>query len=177
MLEDFIIKYCWSAVGLLIASIPVFFPQYAGTRHQREERKIQLDSSSSGASGMETARTGNRTQGFITNKRLMVGLADAGGRIMYSYKELSELAGYTSRVYNLIEVLNDLNSDKFVITSSSASQQQAATVISSIVPSATMLSSTLYKKPSTPQLEKFDIRDVKGSIEYGKQGMMDDKEK
>ncbi|KAH6588998.1 hypothetical protein BASA50_010354 [Batrachochytrium salamandrivorans] len=58
--------------------------------------------------------TGNRTQGFITNKRLMLSLADAGGRIMYSYKELSELAGYTYRVYNMIRVLEDLNNNLYV---------------------------------------------------------------
>ena len=46
--------------------------------------------------------------------RLMISLADAGGRIMYSYKELSELAGYTSRVYNLIRVLQDLSLDKYL---------------------------------------------------------------
>lgn len=34
----------------------------------------------------EEKKAGNRTQGFITNKRLMLSVADAGGRIMYSYK-------------------------------------------------------------------------------------------
>jgi ATP-binding cassette subfamily D (ALD) long-chain fatty acid import protein len=38
----------------------------------------------------------------------MTSLADAGGRILYSYKELAELAGRTSRVYNLISVLHAL---------------------------------------------------------------------
>jgi ATP-binding cassette subfamily D (ALD) long-chain fatty acid import protein len=46
----------------------------------------------------------------------MISLADAGGRIMYSYKELSELAGYTYRVYNMIRVLQDLHDDKYVQT-------------------------------------------------------------
>lgn len=45
-------------------------------------------------------------KGFITNKRLMLSLADAGGRMMYSIKDLSELAGYTSRVYSLIATLH-----------------------------------------------------------------------
>ena len=44
----------------------------------------------------------------------MINLADAGGRIMYSYKELSELAGFTSRVYNLVRVLQDLSEDRYV---------------------------------------------------------------
>ena len=44
----------------------------------------------------------------------MMTLADAGGRMMYSYKELAELAGYTSRVYNLLSVLHSLYADGFV---------------------------------------------------------------
>jgi ATP-binding cassette subfamily D (ALD) long-chain fatty acid import protein len=43
----------------------------------------------------------------------MISLSDAGGRMMYSYKELAELAGYTSRVYNLLSVLHSLHSDEF----------------------------------------------------------------
>jgi ATP-binding cassette, subfamily D (ALD), peroxisomal long-chain fatty acid import protein len=44
----------------------------------------------------------------------MLSLADAGGRIMYSYKELSELAGYTYRVYTLLRVLDDLHEDRYI---------------------------------------------------------------
>lgn len=39
----------------------------------------------------------------------MLSLADAGGRIMYSYKELAELAGHTSRVYNMLDVFKKMN--------------------------------------------------------------------
>jgi ATP-binding cassette subfamily D (ALD) long-chain fatty acid import protein len=50
---------------------------------------------------------------FITNKRLMLSLADAGGRMMYSIKDLSELAGYTSRVYTLISTLHRVQSNAY----------------------------------------------------------------
>ena len=50
---------------------------------------------------------------FITNKRLMLSLADAGGRMMYSIKDLSELAGYTSRVYTLISTLHRVHAEAY----------------------------------------------------------------
>ena len=110
MFEDFVVKYSWSAFGLLMASVPVFYPDSAGTYTKTQSRILADDYDQT----PEEKVVGNRTQGFITNKRLMVSLADAGGRIMYSYKELSELAGYTYRVYNMLRVLDDLSKNKFL---------------------------------------------------------------
>lgn len=127
MFEDFLIKYVWSAFGLGMCAIPVFLPEWAGAVAPIKDG----DSPESG-----------RTKGFITNKRykcgsgkvvgarytiltllsphlnlgvhrLMISLSDAGGRMMYSYKEMAELAGYTSRVYNLLSVLHSLHGDEF----------------------------------------------------------------
>ncbi|KAI9597198.1 ABC transporter transmembrane region 2-domain-containing protein [Syncephalis fuscata] len=104
MFEDFVIKYCWSAFGLCINALPVFYPEWAG-----RGGKSEVSARGAGATTEDDGkRAGSRTQGFITNKRLMTSLADAGGRILYSYKELAELAGRTSRVYNLISVLHAL---------------------------------------------------------------------
>ncbi|ORX52818.1 hypothetical protein DM01DRAFT_1306547 [Hesseltinella vesiculosa] len=101
MFEDFLIKYAWSAFGLTMCSVPVFFPQLAGS--------LAAASNSTSANDL----VGSRTRGFITNKRLMMSLADAGGRMMYSYKEMAELAGYTSRVYSLISVLHALRRKEY----------------------------------------------------------------
>lgn len=117
MFEDFIVKYSWSAVGLLMASIPVFFPDFAGGRTKRDEALLEtqaVDLINNVEKPALDAKTGSRTQGFITNKRLMVSLADAGGRVMYSYKELSELAGYTYRVYNMLRVFEDLKANQYL---------------------------------------------------------------
>ncbi|KAI8818747.1 ABC transporter transmembrane region 2-domain-containing protein [Fimicolochytrium jonesii] len=92
MLEDFVIKYVWGAMGMAICGIPAFF-ELPGT-----------DGSSD---------VGSRTQGFVTNRRLLLSSADAFGRIMYSYKEISELAGYTARVSELTTVFEDLRAGKF----------------------------------------------------------------
>ncbi|KAI8364298.1 ABC transporter transmembrane region 2-domain-containing protein [Choanephora cucurbitarum] len=95
MFEDFLIKYAWSAFGLIMCAVPVFGPEWAKTEK------------------VENEQVGVRTKAFITNKRLMMSLADAGGRMMYSYKELAELAGYTSRVYNLLSVLHAIHDNQF----------------------------------------------------------------
>ncbi|KAB8446251.1 hypothetical protein FH972_025233 [Carpinus fangiana] len=92
MLEDFVLKYSWSAFGYLVTSLPVFLPAWGGL-------------ASSNSQGSARGERG-RMQAFITNKRLMLSLADAGGRMMYSLKDLAELAGSTSRVYTLISTLH-----------------------------------------------------------------------
>jgi ATP-binding cassette subfamily D (ALD) long-chain fatty acid import protein len=45
---------------------------------------------------------------YISNRRLLLSIADAGGRLMYAYKDLLELAGLTTRVYTLISTLHAL---------------------------------------------------------------------
>lgn len=76
MVEDFIIKYYWGAAGMAITALPIFF----------------------GGKKAKEMTAGSRTEGLVTNRKLLQSSADAFGRIMYSYKELAELAGYTARV-------------------------------------------------------------------------------
>jgi ATP-binding cassette subfamily D (ALD) long-chain fatty acid import protein len=101
ILEDFVLKYSWSAYGYLLSSLPVFLPAWGGLGGQQE---LSL-----GAGGRENGRM----KDFIVNKRLMLSLADAGGRMMYSIKDLSELAGYTSRVYTLISTLHRVHANAY----------------------------------------------------------------
>ena len=101
MLEDFILKYSWSAFGYIITAIPVYLPAWAGVL-------AASDDASDGSS-----RERSHMKEFITNKRLMLSLADAGGRMMYSIKDLSELAGYTSRVYQLISTLHRVHANSY----------------------------------------------------------------
>lgn len=103
ILEDFILKYSWSAYGYLLSSLPVFLPAWGG-----------LGGAAEMAAGSEEGhRERGRMGAFITNKRLMLSLADAGGRMMYSIKDLSELAGYTSRVYSLISTLHRVHANAY----------------------------------------------------------------
>lgn len=103
MLEDFILKYSWSALGYLITSVPVFLPAWGGLGGIMELADASRQSS----------RERGRMKEFITNKRLMLSLADAGGRMMYSIKDLSELAGYTSRVYTLVSALHRVHANAY----------------------------------------------------------------
>jgi ATP-binding cassette subfamily D (ALD) long-chain fatty acid import protein len=108
MLEDFVLKYSWSAFGYLITSLPVFLPTWGGLGGASE-----IASAGGTGSAERTIRERSRMKDFITNKRLMLSLADAGGRMMYSIKDLSELAGYTSRVYTLISTLHRVHADAY----------------------------------------------------------------
>ena len=107
MLEDFVLKYSWSAFGYLITSLPVFLPEWGGL-----DGRSQLPASDA-SKAASSNRSHDRMQQFITNKRLMLSLADAGSRMMYSIKDLSELAGYTSRVYTLISTLHRVHAGQY----------------------------------------------------------------
>lgn len=112
MLEDFIIKYFWSALGNVLCAVPLFF-----------------DVSGSGG---QTADFGSRTQGFVTNRRLLLSSSDAFGRIMYAYKEIAELAGYTARVSELIDVFDEVKAGRYQKTLvSSSSTDHNTNVLSS----------------------------------------------
>lgn len=56
---------------------------------------------------------GDRTESFVTNRRLLLSSSDAFGRVMFSYKEVTELAGYTSRVATLMEVMDEIKAGRF----------------------------------------------------------------
>ncbi|KAF2404925.1 hypothetical protein EJ06DRAFT_4409 [Trichodelitschia bisporula] len=91
IMEDFVIKYFWGALGLMLCSVPVFFkvPGVAGNT------------------------MGDRTESFVTNRRMLLMSSDAFGRVMFSYKEISELAGYTARVSTLLDVIDDVQAGHF----------------------------------------------------------------
>lgn len=108
IMEDFVIKYFWGALGLLLCSIPVFF---------------KLPNAGPGGASM-----GDRTESFITNRRLLLSSSDAFGRLMFSYKEISQLAGYTSRVSTLLDVIADTQRGHFekALVSSASTDANAA---------------------------------------------------
>ncbi|EJF66416.1 hypothetical protein DICSQDRAFT_75073 [Dichomitus squalens LYAD-421 SS1] len=103
--EEGIVKWLWGSFGLCICAIPVFF-------------KLP---------GAALLDMGGRTEGFVTNRRLLLSGSDAVGRVMYSYKDLSELAGYTTRVALLLETMDDVRKGKFekALVSSASNEEHA----------------------------------------------------
>lgn len=106
MFEDFTLKYAWSALGYLFTSLPVFLPTWSGAGGLSELAALP-------SMVQKDLRERDRMKEFITNKRLMLSLADAGGRMMYSIKDLAELAGYTSRVFQLLATLHRVHANAY----------------------------------------------------------------
>ncbi|KAK6504664.1 hypothetical protein TWF481_006605 [Arthrobotrys musiformis] len=106
IMEDYVIKYFWGALGLVLCSVPVFV-------------KIP---------GAKGGSLGDRTESFVTNRRLLLSSSDAFGRVMFSYKEITELAGYTSRVSTLLNVMEDITNGRFEknLVSSASTEENAA---------------------------------------------------
>lgn len=88
VVEDFVLKYSWSASGYIFAAVPVFLWQAAASKQQR-------------------------MASFITTKRLMTAMADAGGRVMFSVKDIATLAGHTCRIYLFIAALYRARTGKY----------------------------------------------------------------
>ncbi|KAF6753720.1 ATP-binding cassette transporter [Ephemerocybe angulata] len=101
--EDYVIKYLWSAAGYALIAVPILFT--------RTKRSLGIQTSPGDAAREKAGRddaVAGRTETYISNRRLLLSLADAGGRMMYAYKDLLELAGLTTRIYTLVSTLHQL---------------------------------------------------------------------
>ncbi|KAJ2692982.1 ATP-binding cassette long-chain fatty acid transporter pxa2 [Coemansia sp. IMI 209128] len=105
MLEDFVVKYFWGAAGLAACAMPVFAERLPGAKRAVAEAL---------GSAATRSNVGAHTKSFVTNRRLLLSASDAFGRLMYSYKEIIELAGYAERVTGLLTVFGEVSSGKYV---------------------------------------------------------------
>lgn len=107
IIEDYILKYTWSGLGYVFASIP-----------------IVLTTLSTGVSIEQ-----NNMKDFIVNKRLMLSLADAGSRLMHSIKDISQLTGYTNRIFTLLCALHRVHSLNFTYGAAEKLMEESALFI------------------------------------------------
>ena len=115
-MEDFVIKYFWGALGLMLCSVPVFVTNLPGAT-----------GAGAAAAKMVAANMGDRTETFVTNRRMLLSASDAFGRVMFSYREIMELAGYPSRVSGLLDVMDEIKAGRFEkkLVSSSGTESHA----------------------------------------------------
>ncbi|KAM3959933.1 LOW QUALITY PROTEIN: ATP binding cassette subfamily D [Aphomia sociella] len=87
MLEQFCMKYVWSGTGMVMLALPI------------------LTGTASGESGESISA---RTEYMTTSRNLLNSAADAIERLMSSYKEVVTLAGYATRVSDMLTVFAEV---------------------------------------------------------------------
>ena len=95
VLDGFLTKYGAVLLGYSVLGLPVFGP--TASQYTQEV-------------GGDTAQI---TRDYVRNSGLLINFSQAIGRIVTSYKELQKLAGFTSLVTELEDVLGDLEEGRY----------------------------------------------------------------
>ncbi|GAA5979026.1 hypothetical protein JCM11641_004947 [Rhodosporidiobolus odoratus] len=96
LMEEGVVKWVWGSLGLCVCAVPVFGARLVGMKSLVD--KVDL---------------GSRTEGFVTNRRLLLSASDALGRLMGTYRDLAELSGYTARVTELLDTIEDVKAGRY----------------------------------------------------------------
>jgi ATP-binding cassette, subfamily D (ALD), member 3 len=93
--DSMLVKYGAVMIGYTVVGLPVFGPNSAKYLAERGDNQATI------------------TKDYVRNSSLLINLAKAIGRLVVSYKEVQSLAGYTSLINEVDEVLRDLNEGKY----------------------------------------------------------------
>ena len=85
-----LVKYGAFMIGFTVVGLPVFGPD-----KERYLKSVNYDATLI-------------TKDYVRNSSLLINLSKAIGRIVVSYKDMQNLAGYTTLIHELEEVLDDL---------------------------------------------------------------------
>ena len=103
--DSMLVKYGAVMVGYTVVGLPVFGPNSAAYLAKFGNDQAQI------------------TKDYVRNSSLLINLAKAIGRLVVSYKEVQNLAGYTTLIHEMDEVLSDLSKGQYqrvMVTSESA---------------------------------------------------------
>eukprot|EP01006_Ploeotia_vitrea_P066136 TRINITY_DN94398_c0_g1_i1.p1 TRINITY_DN94398_c0_g1~~TRINITY_DN94398_c0_g1_i1.p1 ORF type:complete len:723 (+),score=353.56 TRINITY_DN94398_c0_g1_i1:16-2184(+) len=127
VLEQYLMKYTWSAAGLTMIAIPALLRGPEDVSPVTDVPKPTDTGVRIAQASIEEAEesTSDRTQDFVTARALLASAADALERLMSSRKDLLELAGYTGRVTEMIHVFDEVAERRYVV----ASQPEAREVL------------------------------------------------
>ncbi|KAF9583853.1 ATP-binding cassette sub- D member 3 [Lunasporangiospora selenospora] len=116
ILDSVLVKYCATMTAYYLLARPVFDPAYA-TEHM----------------GRVSADPTKIVEDYSRNSGYLVNLSQAVGRLILAGRDLTRFAGYTSRVSELFDVLEDVNKGRYERTmvaksDGSATQNKAVNV-------------------------------------------------
>lgn len=95
IMDSMLVKYGAVMIGYTVVGLPVFGPNSAKYLAERGGDSAQI------------------TKDYVRNSSLLINLAKAIGRLVVSYKEVQSLAGYTTLIYEMDEVLKDLGKGSY----------------------------------------------------------------
>jgi hypothetical protein len=92
-------KYVWSAAGLCMIAVPALM---IDSNVAKPAATAASTAAPTKATASRVDSVSDRTQDFVMSRGLLTNAADAIERIMSSFKEVTELAGYTARVHQMM---------------------------------------------------------------------------
>ena len=122
--DSMLVKYGAVLVGYTIVGLPVFGPNAAEylKKHGHDQAQITKD--------------------YVRNSSLLINLAKAIGRLVVSYKEVQQLAGYTTLIYEMDEVLSDLGQGRYKRVMVNASEEKHSQLATGSTKGAAQIVST-----------------------------------